>query len=305
MGWSRKRLDQNGKERYTAYYRDARGKACVAGTFARKKDASQAWKTAEVRLAEGRLGDPRRGRQTFQRYVEVEWLPNHVMEATTREGYTYSIYKHIMPWFGPPVVPQSHLAACPRNSGPRDPRQGPRPASCSRLVAPRWWCGLGGREGAAWTLRHLDHAEISSRPSGRRRHCAGRFQQDPQSRQRAFRVNADVPTTAGLITQRSRVQIPPSLPGSAGQRPDRQEWRSGLDLVAARGQQDLTAAGPRWRHRARRIGQGRHVGAYQQAEHGQGHRPFHSDAMGLSRSRLTSREDQVSSAQQGEPCRCG
>ena len=23
--------------------------------------------------------------------------PNHVMEATTREGYTYSIYKHVMP----------------------------------------------------------------------------------------------------------------------------------------------------------------------------------------------------------------
>ena len=94
-------LRPNGKERYTAYYRDARGKACVAGTFARKRDADQAWKTAEVRLAEGRLGDPRRGRQTFQRYVEEEWLPHHVMEATTREGYTYSIYKHIMPWFGP------------------------------------------------------------------------------------------------------------------------------------------------------------------------------------------------------------
>jgi integrase len=101
VGWSRKRLDQNGRERYTAYYRDARGKTCVVGTFAKKKDADYAWKTAEVRLAEGRLGDPRRGRQTFQRYVEAEWLPNHVMEATTREGYTYSIYKHIMPWFGP------------------------------------------------------------------------------------------------------------------------------------------------------------------------------------------------------------
>jgi len=94
VGWSRKRLDQNGKERYTAHYRDARGKTCVAGTFAKKKDADYAWKTAEVRLAEGRLGDPRRGRQTFQRYVEVEWLPNHVIEPTTREGYTYSIYKH-------------------------------------------------------------------------------------------------------------------------------------------------------------------------------------------------------------------
>jgi hypothetical protein len=101
MGWSRKRLGQGGRERCTAYYRDARGHTCVAGTFARKKDADRAWQAAEVRLAEGRLGDRRRGRQTFRRYVEQEWLPNHVMEATTREGYTYSIYKHLMPWFGP------------------------------------------------------------------------------------------------------------------------------------------------------------------------------------------------------------
>ncbi|MGP7998937.1 MAG: tyrosine-type recombinase/integrase [Streptosporangiaceae bacterium] len=101
MGWSRKRSDQKGKDHYTAYYRDARGKTCTAGTFTNKKDADSAWKTAEVRQAEGRLGDPRRGRQTFQRYVEGEWLPNHVIEVTTREGYTYSIGKHIMPWFGP------------------------------------------------------------------------------------------------------------------------------------------------------------------------------------------------------------
>jgi hypothetical protein len=62
MGWSRKRLDQNGKERYTAYYRDARGKTCVAGTFPRKKDADHAWKTA------------------------VEWLPNHVMKGDHTRG---------------------------------------------------------------------------------------------------------------------------------------------------------------------------------------------------------------------------
>lgn len=30
-----------------------------------------------------------------------EWLPHHVMEATTREAYTYQIGKHILPWFGP------------------------------------------------------------------------------------------------------------------------------------------------------------------------------------------------------------
>jgi hypothetical protein len=49
----------------------------------------------------GRLGDPRRGRQTFRRYVTEEWLPNHVMEASTREAYTYQLGKHILPWFGP------------------------------------------------------------------------------------------------------------------------------------------------------------------------------------------------------------
>src|ERR1022692_345829 len=101
MGWSRKRSGIKGKSRYTAYYRDARGKTCVAGTFASRRDADRAWQAAEVRQAEGRLGDPRRGRQTFQRYVEGEWLANHVMEVTTREGYTYSIGRHIMPWFGP------------------------------------------------------------------------------------------------------------------------------------------------------------------------------------------------------------
>jgi integrase len=33
--------------------------------------------------------------------VADEWLPNHVMEPSTREGYTYQIGKHILPWFGP------------------------------------------------------------------------------------------------------------------------------------------------------------------------------------------------------------
>ena len=44
---------------------------------------------------------PRRGRQTFRRYVTEEWLPHHVIEVTTREAYTYQLNKHIMPWFGP------------------------------------------------------------------------------------------------------------------------------------------------------------------------------------------------------------
>ena len=47
------------------------------------------------------MGDPRRGRQTFGRYYEDQWLPHHVVEISTRQGYTYQIKKHILEWFGP------------------------------------------------------------------------------------------------------------------------------------------------------------------------------------------------------------
>lgn len=101
MGHSRKRIGRSGKPRYTAYYLDIRGTERSAGTFGSEKAADKAWQHAEAKVAEGRGGDPARGRQSFRRYVEVEWLPHHEMEPTTREGYTYSIYKHIMDHFGP------------------------------------------------------------------------------------------------------------------------------------------------------------------------------------------------------------
>jgi integrase len=101
MGYSQKRAGRDGKPRYTAVYHSVRGDRRSAGTFSSKKDSDKAWQQAELRQAEGRLSDPRRGRQTFRRYVTEEWLPHHVMEATTREGCTYQLNKHIMPWFGP------------------------------------------------------------------------------------------------------------------------------------------------------------------------------------------------------------
>ncbi len=101
MGFSRKRGGRDGRLRYTAYYLDVKGKERSAGTFSTKKDADKAWQRAETKLAEGRVGDPARGRMTFQRYVEDTWLPNHEVEPTTRQGYTSAIYKHIMPEFGP------------------------------------------------------------------------------------------------------------------------------------------------------------------------------------------------------------
>src|SRR3954471_8277085 len=101
MGFARKRTDGRGKVRYAALYRDLRGEQRSAGTFGSKREADKAWQRAEAKLDEGRAGNPARSKQTFRRYVEEEWLPHHVMEATTREGYTYSIYAHIMDWFGP------------------------------------------------------------------------------------------------------------------------------------------------------------------------------------------------------------
>jgi hypothetical protein len=41
------------------------------------------------------------GKLTFTRYVDEIWFPNHVLEPSTREGYRYSIDKHLKPTFGP------------------------------------------------------------------------------------------------------------------------------------------------------------------------------------------------------------
>ncbi|MEV4102436.1 N-terminal phage integrase SAM-like domain-containing protein [Nonomuraea sp. NPDC049649] len=100
LGFSRKRLGRDGKPRYTAYYMDLKGMEKSAGTFSSKKEADRAWRDAESLVAQGRVGDPRRGRQTFERYVLDTWLPNHEIEATTRQSYTYTIHRHLIPEFG-------------------------------------------------------------------------------------------------------------------------------------------------------------------------------------------------------------
>ncbi|MEV4323096.1 tyrosine-type recombinase/integrase [Microbispora rosea] len=100
LGYSRKRVGRDGKPRYTAYYMDLKGMEKSAGTFSSKKEADRAWRDAESLVAQGRVGDPRRGRQTFERYVLDTWLPNHEIEATTRQSYTYTIHRHLIPEFG-------------------------------------------------------------------------------------------------------------------------------------------------------------------------------------------------------------
>jgi integrase len=100
MGQSRKRTGQDGRPRYTAYYQDIAGRRRSAGTFSSQRQADKTWQRAETKVAEGRMGDPRRSRQTFRRYVEEEWLPNHLMELTTRQNYTYQLHRRILPTFG-------------------------------------------------------------------------------------------------------------------------------------------------------------------------------------------------------------
>jgi len=100
MGSTRARVGQDGSTRYVALYRDLRGRQRSAGTFTTEKQADKAWQRAEALVESGRLGDLRRGRQTFRHYVETVWLPAHQIEASTRERYTYMIGKHLMPEFG-------------------------------------------------------------------------------------------------------------------------------------------------------------------------------------------------------------
>ena len=100
MGFTRERVDGHGVTRYQASYLDARGAQRAVGTFATRAEADRAWQRAEDKVAEGRLTDTSRGRQRLNRYVEKQWLPNHVMEARTRENYTYYLDRHILPVFG-------------------------------------------------------------------------------------------------------------------------------------------------------------------------------------------------------------
>jgi hypothetical protein len=101
MGFSRKRVGRDGKPRYTAYYVDIRGQERSAGTFSSKKDANDAWKSAEAMVRAGRQGDPGRGKQTFAVYVLDKWLPHHLLEPGVSSNYAGQIHKHLISFFGP------------------------------------------------------------------------------------------------------------------------------------------------------------------------------------------------------------
>jgi integrase len=101
MGWLIERKGRDGTTQFYAVYRDLQGRQRSAGVFTGKREANKAWRDAESEQDAGkRIGDPKRGRQRFRRYVEVEWFPHHVIEATTREGYTYLLNRYLLKEFG-------------------------------------------------------------------------------------------------------------------------------------------------------------------------------------------------------------
>jgi hypothetical protein len=74
MGFTRPGTGFGGETRYQALYDDVKGHRRSAGTFGTRKAADRAWQRAEARMAEGRMGNPSRGRQRFRTYVDEEWL---------------------------------------------------------------------------------------------------------------------------------------------------------------------------------------------------------------------------------------
>jgi hypothetical protein len=89
MGCTRARTGRAGTVRFQTLYVDVKGKWKSAGTFSTEKAATRAWQRAEEQVAEGRIGDPRRGRQRFRQYVLEDWLPHHEMEVRTRENRSH------------------------------------------------------------------------------------------------------------------------------------------------------------------------------------------------------------------------
>src|SRR5579884_1080129 len=98
--------NRKGKPRYTGMFKDIRGRWRSAGTYSTERQALLEAQRAELAVEAGRIGDPQRGKQPFAEYVETCWLPNHVMELSTRQSYTYLLNRYVLPEFGPIQIAQ-------------------------------------------------------------------------------------------------------------------------------------------------------------------------------------------------------
>jgi integrase len=100
MGWPRTWTTKDGRIRYQALYRDAKGHEQSAGVFDSEERAKKAWERQEALVALGRAVDVRRGRKRFKAYVLNDWFPNYRLELSSRESYHYALHALIVPEFG-------------------------------------------------------------------------------------------------------------------------------------------------------------------------------------------------------------
>lgn len=97
--FARRRRGTDGNEKFLGIYLDVHGQKRSAGSFETQEKAVEAAIRQGERQALGQIGDRRLGKQTFGSYVLDTWLPNHVMELSTRQSYTYELKRQILPAF--------------------------------------------------------------------------------------------------------------------------------------------------------------------------------------------------------------
>ncbi|HEV2344016.1 MAG TPA: N-terminal phage integrase SAM-like domain-containing protein, partial [Actinocrinis sp.] len=97
--FARRRRGTDGNEKFLSIYLDVHGQKRSAGSFETQEKAVEAAIRQGERQTLGQIGDRRLGKQTFGSYVLDTWLPNDVMELSTRQSYTYELKRHILPAF--------------------------------------------------------------------------------------------------------------------------------------------------------------------------------------------------------------
>jgi integrase len=100
VAYVRRRVISGGRARYDAWYRDATGRRHSTGTFLKRRDAAQAARDAEAKIAARQWIDPADGRVSFADYVAKSWWPSRHLEVSTRAAYRSYLDTHFLPYFG-------------------------------------------------------------------------------------------------------------------------------------------------------------------------------------------------------------
>jgi integrase len=100
VAYVRRRVISSGRVRYDAWYRHASGRRHSTGTFLKRRDAAQAARDAEAKIAARQWIDPADGRVTFADYVQKSWWPSRHLEISTRAAYRSYLDTHFIPYFG-------------------------------------------------------------------------------------------------------------------------------------------------------------------------------------------------------------